>query len=95
MRIETQSRETSFGFLSSVHTAEHGYFGGYLIVSELGRPLEFHCTSPVRPSRAQEILYGPTLQAYLLGEDAGGPPDGRGNDGDGDGRCGADRRAGC
>jgi hypothetical protein len=72
MRIETQSRETSFGFLSSVHTAEHGFFGGYLIVSELGRPLEFHCTSPVRPSRAQEILYGPTLQAYLLGEQIGG-----------------------
>jgi hypothetical protein len=72
MPTETHSRETSFGFLSSVHTAEHGHFGGYLIVSELGRPLEFHCTSPVRPSRAQEILYGPTLQAYLLGEQIGG-----------------------
>jgi hypothetical protein len=68
MPHENQSRETTFGYLSVVHSAEHGYFGGYLIISELGRPLEFHCTSPVRPSRAQEILYGPTLQPYLVGE---------------------------
>jgi hypothetical protein len=61
-------QEPSFGFLSTLDSPEHGYFGGYLIVSQLGRPLEFHCTSPVRPSRAQEILYGPTLQPYLLGE---------------------------
>ncbi len=47
---------------------EYGYFGGYLIVSLLGRPLEFHCTAPVQPSRAQKILYGPTLEPFLLGE---------------------------
>lgn len=61
-----------FGYLSTLETAEYGYFGGYLVVNELGRPLEFHCTAPVRPSRAQEILYGPTLQPYLLGEQMGG-----------------------
>ena len=72
MPHENQSRETTFGYLSAVHTAEHGYFGGYLIVSALGRPLEFHCTSPVRPSRAHEILYGPTLGPYLIGEQIGG-----------------------
>lgn len=62
----------TFGFLSTLETAEFGYFGGYLVVNTLGRPLEFHCTAPVRPSRAQEILYGPTLHAYLLGEQMGG-----------------------
>ncbi|MEX0612017.1 MAG: hypothetical protein WD738_18180 [Pirellulales bacterium] len=72
MPHENQSRETTFGYLSTVHTAEDGYFGGYLIVSVAGRPLEFHCTSPVRPSWAQEILYGPTLQPYLVGEQIGG-----------------------
>ena len=71
MPHENQSRETTFGYLSTVHTAEDGYFGGYLIISAIGRPLEFHCTSPVRPSRAQEILYGPTLQPYLMGEQIG------------------------
>jgi hypothetical protein len=48
-----------------------GVFGGYLILNTAGRPLEFHCTAPVRPSRAQEILYGATLQAYLYGEQIG------------------------
>lgn len=65
---QTPNAATTFGFLSAVHSAEYGYFGGYLLVSPLGRPVEFHCTAPIQPSRAQEILYGPTLQPYLLGE---------------------------
>jgi hypothetical protein len=72
MPREKPSAEPSFGFLSTLETTEYGYFGGYLIVSSRGRPLEFHCTSPVQPSRAQEILYGPTLHAYLLGEQISG-----------------------
>jgi hypothetical protein len=72
MTYEKPSCETTLGYLSSVHTADHGYFGGYLIVCPLGRPLEFHCTAPLRPSRAQRILYGSTLDAYLLGEQIGG-----------------------
>ncbi|MCI0333288.1 MAG: hypothetical protein L0228_08710 [Planctomycetes bacterium] len=72
MPRESRSSEPTFGFLSTLASPEHGHFGGYLIVSTLGRPLEFHCTSPVRPSRAQEILYGPTLQPYLFGEQIAG-----------------------
>jgi hypothetical protein len=68
MPREKASAEPSFGFMSTIESPEYGHFGGYLIVSPLGRPLEFHCTSPVKPSRAQEILYGPTLQPYLIGE---------------------------
>lgn len=60
--------DVAFGYLSTVHSIEHGYFGGYLTVSQLGRPLEFHFTAPVQPSRAQHILYGPTLEPFLLGE---------------------------
>jgi hypothetical protein len=62
------SADLTFGFLSTLESADYGHFGGYLIVSTIGRPLEFHCTAPVRASRAQEILYGPTLQPYLIGE---------------------------
>src|SRR5262245_21589194 len=62
------SREKTFGYLSALESPEHGYFGGYLIVSPQGRPLEFHCTAPIQPSRAQTILYGPTLRPYLIGE---------------------------
>src|SRR3954463_10876476 len=72
MPNETLSQETTFGYLSVINSAEHGYFGGFLIVGHLGRPLEFHCTAPVRPSRAQQILYGPTLEPFLLGEQIAG-----------------------
>ena len=68
MSRQSSSPERTFGYLSTIESAEHGYFGGYLVLSGLGRPLEFHCTAPIRPSRAQRILYGPTLEPYLLGE---------------------------
>jgi hypothetical protein len=41
-------------------------------VCDRGRPLEFHCTEPVQPSRAQQILFGPTLRDFLCGEQIGG-----------------------
>lgn len=61
----------SLGFLSVVESPQLGVFGGYLVVNAAGRPLEFHCTAPVKPNRAQEILYGPTLKPYLYGEQIG------------------------
>jgi len=70
--LQTLTGATIFGYISAVESAEHGFFGGYLLVSPLGRPVEFHCTAPIRPSRAQQILYGPTLQPYLLGEQIAG-----------------------
>ena len=60
-----------FGFISVIQSAEHGLFGGYLVVNGLGRPLEFHCTAPVQANRAQEILYGTTLEPFLYGEQIG------------------------
>jgi hypothetical protein len=72
MPNETPNQETTFGYLSVINSADHGYFGGYLIIGPIGRPLEFHCTAPVRPSRAQQILYGPTLEPFLLGEQIAG-----------------------
>ncbi len=56
---------SAIGFLTAVEHAEFGIFGGYLLLDAAGRPLEFHCTAPVKASRAQEILYGPTLRDYL------------------------------
>lgn len=56
------------GFLSVRHHEQHGYFGGYLILNHLARPLEFHCTMPVQPSRAQALLYGHTLHDFVSGE---------------------------
>src|SRR6266404_1210747 len=55
--------EAAVGFLTVVSSEPHGLVGGYLVLNALGRPLEFHCTAPVKPNRAQEILYGATLQS--------------------------------
>jgi hypothetical protein len=61
----------ALGFLTVVEQSEYGLFGGYLLLNAAGRPLEFHCTAPIKPNRAQEILYGPTLDAFLYGEQIG------------------------
>ena len=62
----------TLGFLTAVDLPGGGHVGGLLITDRLGRPLEFQCTTPVRPDRTQQILYGPTLVPYLLGEVIGG-----------------------
>lgn len=61
----------AFGFMTVVDDEQHGLFGGYLILNARARPVEFHCTAPIRPNRAQKILYGPTLEPYLYGEQIG------------------------
>ncbi|MEX2173861.1 MAG: hypothetical protein WD872_05825 [Pirellulaceae bacterium] len=61
----------TLGFLTVVEDADLGLLGGYLLLNAAGRPLEFHCTAPVKPTRAQEILYGSTLRPYLYGEQIG------------------------
>lgn len=60
-----------FGFLTVVGQPSLGLVGGYLLLNAQARPLEFHCTAPVRATRTQEILYGPTLEPFLYGEQIG------------------------
>jgi hypothetical protein len=68
MDAETSKALAAFGFLTVLESPEHGLFGGYLVLSPQGRPLEFRCSTPVIASRAQEILYGPTLRPYLIAD---------------------------
>jgi hypothetical protein len=56
------------GFLTAIEIPERGYVGGLLVTNHFGRPLEFQCTAPLKPNRTQEILYGPTLIPYVLGD---------------------------
>ncbi|XZE44648.1 hypothetical protein SH467x_004261 [Pirellulaceae bacterium SH467] len=58
----------ALGFLTVRKHAAHGYFGGLLVLNHLARPLEFHCTLPVMTTRAQQILYGSTLDEFVCGE---------------------------
>lgn len=61
----------TIGFYSVAAYEPHGLFGGLLLLDKNGRPREFHCTAPVKPNRAQEILYGASLPSYLYGEAIG------------------------
>lgn len=63
--------EVTIGFYTVDQSEFTGWTGGLLVLSAGGRPLEFQCTLPVRPTRAHEILYGPTLRDYLIGEAIG------------------------
>jgi hypothetical protein len=60
------------GFLTASEVPDKGFVGGLLVTTHNGRPLEFQCTVPVRPNSTQEILYGPTLEPFILGELIGG-----------------------
>lgn len=68
MESNTKSKSQTLGFVTVRHHPVHGFFGGYLIVNTLARPLEFHCTLPIVPTRAQQILYGATLGEFVCGE---------------------------
>jgi hypothetical protein len=68
---ELAKSNAAFGFLTVVQDGQNSLFGGYLLLNASGRPLEFHCTAPIKPNRAQQILYGPTLEPYLFGEQIG------------------------
>ena len=67
-RPEEKKRPTHLGFLTALGDPTRGVIGGFLVLNLVGRPTEFHCTAPVRPNRAQEILYGATLEGFLCGE---------------------------
>lgn len=65
---KSSSVERLIGFLTVVEPCEGVLIGGYLMLNPKGRPIEFHCTAPVQPNRAQQILYGASLRPYLCGE---------------------------
>jgi len=71
MTTNLRRKTDALGFLTVLEDEQFGLFGGYLLLNSAGRPLEFHCTSPIKPNRAQQILYGPTLEPYLYGEQIG------------------------
>ena len=59
------------GFLTALEDPTQGWVGGLLVLNAASRPMEFHCTAPIKPSRAQQILYGATLAPYICGEQIG------------------------
>jgi hypothetical protein len=66
--LNTSPTLEKLGFLTVIDQPRSGLIGGYLILNQAGRPLEFHCTTPLKPNRTQEILYGNTLEPFFCGE---------------------------
>ncbi|MHC4880481.1 MAG: hypothetical protein ACYTGL_28860 [Planctomycetota bacterium] len=65
---KNRSDSLRLGFLTAVELQDGGFVGGLLVTDRFGRPLEFQCTTPVRANRTQELLYGPTLEPFILGD---------------------------
>jgi hypothetical protein len=58
----------SVAYFTVVESDRTGWTGGLLVLNASGRPLEFQCTLPVRPSRAHEILFGTSLRSHIISE---------------------------
>lgn len=56
------------GFLAAIEAQDRAFVGGLLVTDRFGRPFEFQCTTPVKPNRTQELLYGPTLVPFILAD---------------------------
>lgn len=63
-----QADSATIAYYTVVEEERTGWTGGLLLLNGGGRPLEFQCTLPVRPTRAHEILFGLTLRDHLIGE---------------------------
>ncbi|HET6324172.1 MAG TPA: hypothetical protein VFG04_05690 [Planctomycetaceae bacterium] len=68
MSVDSGKELFRLGFLTAIEVPDRGFVGGLLVTNQFGRPLEFQCTAPLKPNRTQEILYGPTLVPYVLGD---------------------------
>jgi hypothetical protein len=66
--MSEQQDPATIAYYTVVADDQTGWTGGLLLLNRAGRPVEFQCTLPVRPTRAHEILYGPTLRDHLIGE---------------------------
>jgi hypothetical protein len=66
-----QKQQIQIGFLTVRKHSSLGFVGGLLVLNGLARPVEFHCTLPLLPTRAQQLLYGTTLDEFVAGEQIG------------------------
>jgi hypothetical protein len=61
----------TLAFLTVVDITDVGTCGGMLVLNQLGRPVEFHCSAPVQPNRTQQVLFGPTLKSFIYCDQVG------------------------
>ena len=66
MNRDIEEGKILLGFLGLYETLTHdGYIGSILITDHQGRPQEFRCTYPIKPTTIQKPLYGETLEPHI------------------------------
>jgi hypothetical protein len=56
------------GYLGVLHPDPHTWLAGLLVTDARGLPQAFQHTEPVRPTRLQQVLFGPTLADAVLAQ---------------------------
>jgi hypothetical protein len=74
MQAEPSPGGMRLAFLTYVQGEGSGSGRGALLVTDdATRPLEFRCTSPIKPNPLQRMLYGETLRSYIAADLVGEP----------------------
>ncbi len=61
-------KNSNLGYYSLLELEKNEFVGGLLVLNSNGRPLEFHCTTPVKANRPQQVLFGNSLKRFIVGE---------------------------
>lgn len=61
-------RSLVLGFLHVRQSRPETFRGGYLLVTDYGRPIEFHYTSEIHVPKLHQHLYGPQFEPTLFVE---------------------------
>src|SRR6056297_4054402 len=56
----------SLGYLMVTRTSESDYVGGIMVTDPYAIPVEFKYSEPIKPTGLQKILYGNSIEKYLL-----------------------------
>ncbi len=62
------TKEIRLAFIEVAIFSDGSIRGGILTTDIETRPFEFRVTSPIKPTRVQQILYGASLKDYVYGE---------------------------
>jgi hypothetical protein len=60
-----ETREFVLAYLISPQDAAGAFLGALMLTDARVRPLHFSFVSPIRPTKIQRVLYGPTLDEHL------------------------------
>jgi hypothetical protein len=74
MPEESSAPSVRLAFLTYVQSGDSNTGrGAVLVTDDATRPLEFRCTTPIKPNALQRMLYGQTLRSYIAADLVGEP----------------------